>query len=270
MSISQQTEAELLDGARAGDSRAFDRLMAPHLPRLRALAYRMLAHPDDADDIVQETLVVALQRLGQFRGEAALSTWLLSITTRKCLDHLRVRKRWPVSAQSQAASTAVQSPAVMGEIEARAVTPGFRYEYREHIAYCFSCLARSLEPEEEVALILREVLEHTNDEAAQIAGMSVSTFRHRLASARSKMKEAFAGLCSLVGKQGACWQCEGLRDALPSDRRGTPVQRIGTAEDTPNELYRRRLKIVRQARLGTGTTAALHDYLLQYMSDSFG
>ena len=270
MTSSQQTEAQLLDGARAGDSRAFDCLMAPHLPRVRALAYRMLAHPADADDIAQETLVVALKRLGQFRGEATLSTWLLSIATRKCLDHLRARKRWPVSAQSQAASKAQQSAEIMSEIEARASTPGFRYEYREHIAYCFTCLARSLEPEEEAALILREVLEHTNEEAAQVVGMSVSKFRHRLASGRAKMKDAFAGLCSLVGKQGVCWQCEGLRDVLPSDRRGPTVQPIGSAVEPADELYRRRLTIVREAKLGTGASGPLHDYLLQYMSDSFG
>lgn len=84
--------------ARTGDSRAFKRLVEPHLGRVCALAYRMLGNPDDAEDVQQETLLRAFRQLSSFRGESAFSTWLLHIASNLCLDTLRSRGRWLVGA----------------------------------------------------------------------------------------------------------------------------------------------------------------------------
>ena len=262
------TEAELVASAKRGSTDAFGTLVEPLLPAMRSFALRLVMHPQDADDLVQDTLLQAQRKLRGFRGDATFRTWVFSILSRKCIDLLRARKRWPVSGQTLGADLHVQSPALMARIEQAAAAPTFRYDYREHIAYCFSCVGRALEPEEAAAVLLREVFEMTNAEAAEVLGLSVPTFRHRLAHARQFMKETFEGTCALVGKQGVCWQCDGLRQVLPEDRRGAPVQPIGGPDDDRDGVYRRRLAIVREAKFGTGNelTKSLHDYLVGYMA----
>ena len=92
-------DSGLLNAARAGDREAIGDLMAPHLARLRALAYRILANRDDAEDAVQEALARALDKIAGFRGEAGFATWLYRITVNVCRDVLRRRQRWRWDAQ---------------------------------------------------------------------------------------------------------------------------------------------------------------------------
>lgn len=247
----RQTDHELLEAARAGDRQAFDRLFGEHVPKLRGVLRRMVGHPDDVDDLAQESLLRAFQSLDGFRGEAGAGTWLCTIGTRLAIDHLRRRKRWREQAQVIYGTRCEQSDALRGEVGAALSDPGFAYDVREHIAYCFACVGRSLEPEAQAALVLRDVLQLTNEEAANALGLSRSVLRHRLAAARSQMQQSYEGLCSLVNKQGACWQCAGLRGASPEHARGPEVPaRVDWSE---------RLAIVREARLDDGVSRVLHD-----------
>lgn len=265
-------EARLVAQARGGSREAFDRLVRDHVPALRAFALRMVMQPQDAEDLAQDTLLQAHERLASFRGDARFRTWLFAILTRRCIDHLRTRRRWPTAAQTRASNEHKDSPELMADLrDAAAGDPGFTYEYREHVAYCFACIGRSLEPEDAAALLLRDVFDLTNQEAAQACGMNLASLRHRLASARAQMTATFDGLCALVGKGGACWQCAELRDALPEHRRGAPVAPVSDGAAPPEQRLARRLAIVRDAALGTGRepTRALHEYIIRYMARAF-
>ncbi len=72
---------------------AFDRLAAQLRPGLRSFIYRMVTQPEDADDLVQETLLRAWRGLSGFDGRASLRTWLYRIATNVCLDAIADRKR---------------------------------------------------------------------------------------------------------------------------------------------------------------------------------
>ena len=133
--------------------------------------------------------------------------------------------------------------------------PGAVYDAREHLAFCFSCVGRSLSPEEAAALLLREVFEFSNKDAASICGVSESVLRHRLSAARHAMQDAFDGLCGLVAKTGVCHQCKGLRDNAPAENRGPEVP---TMPEDRDARWRVRLQVVREADLLDGTAAELH------------
>ena len=96
----------------------------------------------------------------------------------------------------------------------------FVYEVREHIAFCFSCISRTLPPEEQAAIMLKEVLGFTAQEAAQIMQVSEPILRHSLSSARSTMIHHYNGLCALINKGGMCHQCEGLREIAADGHKG--------------------------------------------------
>ena len=80
-------ERALIDSARRGDDAAFEALIRTHGPHLLRLASAILGDRQAAEDAVQDALVHAWRGLSNFRGEAALSTWLHTITVRTCRRH---------------------------------------------------------------------------------------------------------------------------------------------------------------------------------------
>jgi RNA polymerase sigma-70 factor (ECF subfamily) len=72
--------------AKDGDREALAALCERHHPRLERIARRILRDPEDARDAAQDAIVRACQRIGQFRAECALTTWLHRLTVNACLD----------------------------------------------------------------------------------------------------------------------------------------------------------------------------------------
>src|SRR5579859_1278988 len=85
----------LLACAQAGDERAFRRLIEPYRHALEVHCYRILGSAQDAEDLVQETLLRAWRALGRFEPRAQFQTWLYRIATNACLDELDRRPRRP-------------------------------------------------------------------------------------------------------------------------------------------------------------------------------
>jgi RNA polymerase sigma-70 factor, ECF subfamily len=252
-------EKGLIAAAVAGDRASFDRLVAPHLGTVRGFVHRMVGHPDDAADLVQESLLRAFTGLGQFREGALFSTWLCSIAAHACIDHLRREKRWRPYAQSYAEQECAGVPEMRQEILNLVADPGFSFDTREHIAACFTCVARSLPPMEEAAIVLREIFDYSNQEAADVLGVTEPVLRNHLAAARGSMQASYEGLCALVNKQGICHQCAGFRNATAEGRKGPAVEPL--AGDGPEERFRVRLRIVRDTPFEGGVSRRLHDLL---------
>jgi RNA polymerase sigma-70 factor (ECF subfamily) len=89
-------EADLIAGCRAGQREALDALVSLHHDRLLRLA-TALAGPEAAADLVQETLMAAVRSFPRFRGDAQLSTWLISILRNQFSLHLRRQKKWKLA-----------------------------------------------------------------------------------------------------------------------------------------------------------------------------
>ena len=216
-------ESELISSAIAGDEQAFTQLVSQYRPQVYGIVKRMIGHPEDTEDIVQEALLKAWKALGTFKQESRLSTWLIAIATRTAIDVLRHQKRWRAEAQVAYANLCSQSEELSGEVIAQYASPDFSYEVREHISYCFSCLGRSLPPDEWAALLLRDVVSLSAQEASNILGISDSVLRHRLSAARRSMQDQYEGLCALVNKTGICHQCAGLQMIAAGRQKRWPV-----------------------------------------------
>lgn len=247
----QIDDAGLVDRARAGDRAAFETLVDRNRRPLRAVIRRLVGVPEDTEDLVQDTLLRAWQGMSGFRGKSAFGTWLCAVGARLAIDHLRQQRRWRVEAQviygNECYADAGKTAAVVGVVG----SPDFMFEAREHIAYCLTCVGRSLPPEQHAALTLRDMAGMTNREAADAVGVTQSVLRHHLARARESMTEAFEGLCALVNKQGVCYQCKGLREATPEPRRGPPVPAV--------DSFLKRIEAARGADIDAGASQAMHD-----------
>jgi RNA polymerase sigma-70 factor, ECF subfamily len=260
--VSREQELALVEKARSGDQAAFGLLVEPWRRPLIGYIYRMVTHRQDAEDLVQDVLVRVLENIQEYRGEAPFKSWLFGIATHVCLDRLRRKKRWRVEAQKIGEEEAHADPEALPRLTELTRRPEFRFEIREHIAFCFSCVSRTLPPEEQAAIMLREVLGFTNQEAAGILSISEPVFRHRLSAAREKMTGDFEGLCALINKSGVCYQCRALREISGEANRGPDLVQIEVAPGiavNPENLFDARLAIVRDADLESGRTRAMHD-----------
>ena len=268
--ISQEEESSLVTRAREGDRAAFGSLVEPWREPLFGYIYRMVALRQDAEDLLQDVLVRVLEGIREYRGEARFKSWLFGIATHVCLDHLRHKKRWRVDAQLIGEREATADPEKVAGLRQLMAQTDFRYEIREHIAFCFSCIARTLPLEEQAGLMLKEVLGFTAQEAAAILSVSEPVFRHRLAAARATMTEDYEGLCALINKSGVCHQCRGLREIAGENHRGPDLVQIevapGLAVNAEN-LFDARLSIVRDADLENGRTRAMHDIFYKQVAN---
>jgi RNA polymerase sigma-70 factor, ECF subfamily len=204
----------------------------------------MIGHGPDAEDVLQDALVRASAAVDGFRGESSLKTWLFAITTRVAIDWLRAQKRWDKQVMIDACDARGRD-----SVLAKYADPSIHFDVGQHIAFCFTCIGRSLEPSAHAALVLREVFGLEAKEAAAVLGTTEPKFRHALSEAREAMTSEYDGLCALVNKAGACYQCKALRELGPEGRQGPPLPQFPLPIDE-------RLKTVAQ----NGLESRLNDY----------
>jgi RNA polymerase sigma-70 factor (ECF subfamily) len=163
--VTEQTLAR----ARVGDEEAFRELTDPYRRELQVHIYRIVGSPQDAEDLLQETLLAAWRGLEQFEGRASLRAWLYRIATNRSLDALRASRRRPEDLQRM---TEMPEPTRYGDaiwlepfpdvlldgIPDQAPGPEARYEAREAIALAFIVGLQHLPPQQRAVLVLRDVL----------------------------------------------------------------------------------------------------------------
>ncbi len=85
-------DTALVARVRAGDVEAFEALYKQHAARIYSLASRMAGSPDEGEDLVQEIFLQAYRKLGSFKGDASVGTWLYRLAVNHCLDFVRSRR----------------------------------------------------------------------------------------------------------------------------------------------------------------------------------
>jgi RNA polymerase sigma-70 factor (ECF subfamily) len=159
------------------DERAFAELVEPHRRALEIHCYRMLGSPQDAEDLVQETLLRAWSGLERFGGRSSIRTWLYRIATNACLDELERRPRRPRVVQPY--PDELVEP-VASEIH----DPAARYARREGMELALLTAIQLLPGRQRAVLVLRDVLGWSGPEVAELLGTSVAAVNSALQRAR--------------------------------------------------------------------------------------
>jgi RNA polymerase sigma-70 factor (ECF subfamily) len=170
-------DRELIGRVMAGDPSAERALYDAHVGRVFRLAYRMAGDLDRAQDYVQETFIRAFQRLGEFRFESALSTWLCSIAISITLNGIRKTKR------SKEREVTLDEASPIGTM-ARDAEP----DLKERLARAIDDLPEGYR----TVFVMHEVEGYTHDQIAEVLGVQPGTSKAQLFRARARLREALA------------------------------------------------------------------------------
>jgi len=196
-------EPALLDTARAGDEAAFARLIEPYRGQLHAHCYRMLGSVHDAEDALQEVSLRAWRGLSRFEGRSSLKSWLYTIATNTCLNHIerRPKRVLPVDYTGAAdphggpGEPVVESvwiepyPDELIGVEDGLAGPEAHYDQRESVELAFVAALQLLPANQRAALIMREVLGFSAQETADALETSVASVTSALQRARKTIEE---------------------------------------------------------------------------------
>lgn len=181
-------ERQLLEAARNGDEDAYGRLVEPYRGELHAHCYRMLASVHDGEDALQEALLRAWRGVDRFEGRASLRSWLYTIATNTCLNHIAKRPKRVLPIDHAPATDPHLGP---GEpvVESVWIEPypdeTLGLEQRESVELAFVAALQHLPANQRAVLILREVLGFSAKEVAETLDTSVASVNSALQRARA-------------------------------------------------------------------------------------
>jgi RNA polymerase sigma-70 factor (ECF subfamily) len=187
-----------------------------------------------------------------FRGESSLKTWVFSIASNLAKDLLRSKKRWPETVTDICREEALGNKQFFQEaMHIRETSPQGKFEIKEHIAFCFTCVSKSLPLEQHLALLLKEVYSFKVKEIAQIIDQTDAMVKYYLHVSRNRMIEVFDHRCSLINKQGVCHQCTELNGIFNPKQQAqeelVKIEMVRTAKDkSKQELFALRMKILQE------------------------
>lgn len=201
---------ETLKRARAGDENAFAELTDPYRRELQLHCYRIVGSVQDAEDLVQETLLAAWRGLNRFEGRASVRAWLYRIATNRCLDMLRASRRRPeeVTPMTEPPQpTRLADPVwlepypdvLLEDVRDDAPGPEARYEAKETIALAFTAGLQHLPPQQRAVLVLRDVLGYRAGEVSEMLDSSEASVNSLLSRARG----AFESRLPATGRERA-------------------------------------------------------------------
>jgi len=173
----------LLEAARKGDRAALESLLERFEQPIHRFALKMCRDPEDAKEVLQESLIAAARTLRDFRGEASLSTWFYTIARSFCLKMRRRGKHAPTAVVPIEEQTLADP--------SRAPDEAFSGKQLEH---AIDCAIEALDPGQKEVLVLRDIEGLTAPEVASVLGIGIDAVKSRLHRARVSVRSQIAPL----------------------------------------------------------------------------
>lgn len=196
------SDEALLSAARAGDREALEALLERHEPQVYRFGMTMCRDPEDAKDVLQDTLFAMARNFRDFRGHSSLSTWLYSIARSFCLKKRRRSKFAPEDPRSLETGLGAEASALAdGAALADEALAG------KEVERAIKRAIGELEPMYREVLLLRDVEGLTAPEVAEVLGVTVQAVKSRLHRARLSVRERVAPMLGIVPEPAAPGIC---------------------------------------------------------------
>lgn len=190
--VLDESDQQLLERSRAGDARALETLLERHQAQVYRFGMKMCRDPEEAKDVLQDTLLAMARGVRDFRGASSISTWLYTIARSFCIKKHRRSKFAPDEERSLdtevTAEGAQLADPTQGPDEALA---------GKQVEHALERAIRSLEPLYREVLLLRDVEGLTAPEVAEVLGITVQAVKSRLHRARLAVRAQVAPLLGI-------------------------------------------------------------------------
>lgn len=173
-----QSEYELIASAKAGDTQAFQRLVENNSGKMYAVAYRILATKELAEECVQEAFLKMYIKLHTFQQKSKLSTWLYTVTVNEALDIIRKNAKHRHSSQID-----------FDQLSAPGTNAPEKSAWLGNISDLTHRAVNSLNADVRVAFVLRHYEECSIKEITQILGINESTAKSRIFRGVAKLRK---------------------------------------------------------------------------------
>ncbi len=174
---SYAADVRLATRCRTGDLAAFEELYRAHGGRLYAVAYRMLGHRDDAEDMLQEVFLTAFRKIGSYRGDSSIGTWLYRLAVNLCLDRIRSRAR-----RNELRTDLLDGDPAPTHVDDRGIGAVHRLDLERAI--------RDLPDGCRAAFLLHDVEGFEHREVASMLGIAEGTSKSQVHKARRRLRSA--------------------------------------------------------------------------------
>lgn len=234
-----------------GDISAFQQLFAEFQKQLKSYLYRLLANRNDAEDLTHDTFIKAFENLSTFKGESSLKTWVFQIATNLSLTYLERQKRWTPNVSEMAKALVLENESLRLELEfIHQSNTDSRYDMKEHIDTCFTCISKNLPIENQITVILKDVYDFSVIEICLILEKTEGTVKYLLSEGRKTLTDIFDNRCSLVNKNGVCHQCSELNGWFnPKEQQQEALMKLdlvkGSKKYDREKLYFMRAELVK-------------------------
>jgi RNA polymerase sigma-70 factor (ECF subfamily) len=173
------SDQELVKACLSGDEDAYQQIMQRYSGKAMALALNMLRQREDAEDVCQDAFVKAFINLEKYDPQQDFKNWFYTVLYRRCLDHMRKRKRF------YGFIGKLRHEPLAGDARVR-LNPGRRNQLDPRVL-------KGLSPKQRIALVLWANEGYTGEEIAAVLRCSPSTARVNLYKARKKIKAMLEG-----------------------------------------------------------------------------
>lgn len=174
-------DVDLVARARRGDMGAFDELVRKHFQRIFGLAYHMMGHREDAEDVTQAIFIKAHRAIDRFRGQSAFSSWLHRIAINETLNAIKRRKRGPKISLADLQIDSPEDPAYIRMVSSDSPA---RAAHLKELQTKLNEALQTLSHNHRTVVVLHDVQGVPHDQIAEMLGCSVGTVRSRLFYAR--------------------------------------------------------------------------------------
>ncbi len=187
----RRQEWDLIQQARRGDLKAFDRLVGEYQDRIYGLLYNMTSNREDAEDLVQEVFLKAYEALPRFKGKSSFYTWVYRIAVNRAINFVKKRKRRAGLSLDDVDLAIERDPALVQLAGAETPDRGMRLnELQEKLNKALQTLSEK----HRTVVVMHDIQGIPHHEIGEILGCSAGTVRSRLFYARQQLQAQLSDL----------------------------------------------------------------------------
>ena len=180
-----ENEKKLVEKAKSGDIKAFEKLIEDHQKKVFNIALRMIGDYDEASELAQEAFLKAYKSIKSFKGDSLFSTWIYKITTNVCLDEIRRKRKKLISLDEDIEHDGSEFKRQIKDHSPGPESLAENNELKRMVKESINLL-----PEDyKIVIVLRDIQGFSYEEISRIIKCPIGTVKSRINRARRALKK---------------------------------------------------------------------------------